>query len=90
MSYLLDHSFHYSILVTVWVVVMQFGAVFAGAQKNVGCAGVTVVIVRSDLLDYPLPVTPTVWNFAKQSANKSRVNTPPTFAFVALPLSLKL
>jgi len=68
--------------------VAQFGAVFAGAQKNVGCAGVTVVIVRSDLLDYALPVTPSVWNFAKQSANKSRVNTPPTFAFVSLLSSI--
>lgn len=69
--------------------ITKFGAVFAGAQKNVGCAGVTVVIVRSDLLDDALPVTPSVWHFAKQSANKSRVNTPPTFAVYMLGLTLE-
>lgn len=69
--------------------ITKFGAVFAGAQKNVGCAGVTVVIVRSDLLDYALPVTPSVWHFSKQSANKSRVNTPPTFAVYMLGLTLE-
>lgn len=69
--------------------ITKFAAVFAGAQKNVGCAGVTVVIVRSDLLDHALPVTPTIWNFATQSANKSRVNTPPTFAVYMLGLTLE-
>ena len=64
------------------VFVVQFGLVFAGAQKNVGCAGVTIVIVRDDLLDYSSPQTPLVWNFKRQAEQTSRVNTPPTFSSV--------
>jgi phosphoserine aminotransferase len=68
--------------------ISKYGLVFAGAQKNVGCAGVTVVIVRNDLLDCAAPYTPQVWEYKKQAAQKSRVNTPPTFAVYILGLVL--
>ncbi len=62
----------------------RFGAVYASAQKNIGPAGLTIVIVREDLLGGALPITPTVCDFACQAASGSRVNTPPTWAvFIA-------
>lgn len=60
--------------------VSKFGIIFAGAQKNIGPAGVTVVIVREDLLHYSLPITPTVFDFKLNAENNSVYNTPPTFA----------
>ncbi|XP_037804857.1 probable phosphoserine aminotransferase [Penaeus monodon] len=58
----------------------QFGVIYGGAQKNIGCPGVTVVIVREDLLGSPLPVCPSVLDYAVMAKNKSLYNTPPTFA----------
>lgn len=58
----------------------QFGVLFGGAQKNIGPAGLTIVIVRKDLLGHAMPITPTVWDWAKQADNDSMLNTPPTFA----------
>lgn len=59
--------------------VSKFGVILAGAQKNIGPAGVTVVLVREDLLDYAMPITPTVFDFKVNAANNSVNNTPPTF-----------
>lgn len=59
--------------------VSKFGVIIAGAQKNIGPAGVTVVIVREDLLEYALPITPTVFDFKLVSLSNSVYNTPPTF-----------
>lgn len=60
--------------------VSRFGVIYAGAQKNIGPAGLTVVIVREDLLDRARADCPSVFNYAKQIAGNSMVNTPPTFA----------
>ena len=59
--------------------VRECGVLFAGAQKNIGPAGVTIVIVRKDLMGYAMPITPSIWDWAKEAANQSMFNTPPTF-----------
>ncbi|XP_060009401.1 phosphoserine aminotransferase isoform X3 [Lagenorhynchus albirostris] len=59
--------------------VSKFGAIFAGAQKNVGSAGVTVVIVRDDLLGFALRECPSVLDYKVQAGNNSLYNTPPCF-----------
>jgi phosphoserine aminotransferase len=53
--------------------------IFAGAQKNVGPAGITVVIVREDLIGNALPITPSILDFAVTAKENSVANTPPTF-----------
>lgn len=60
---------------------LQFGLVFAGAQKNVGCAGVTVVIVREDLLGHALKECPIVLDYTVQAKNDSLYNTPPCYRY---------
>ncbi|XP_045104613.1 probable phosphoserine aminotransferase isoform X1 [Portunus trituberculatus] len=60
--------------------VSKFGVIYGGAQKNIGCAGVTLVIIREDLLGSPLPICPIVFDYAVMDKNKSLYNTPPTFA----------
>ncbi|MDY6813751.1 MAG: 3-phosphoserine/phosphohydroxythreonine transaminase [Pseudomonadota bacterium] len=61
--------------------VSQFGVIYAGAQKNIGPAGLTVVIVRDDLLEQARPELPTVWSWQVQAEQDSMSNTPPTFAW---------
>ena len=60
--------------------VSKFGLVFGGAQKNIGPAGLTIVIVREDLIGQATPYTPDVFNYAVQAASESMYNTPPTYA----------
>ncbi|MDR0588523.1 MAG: 3-phosphoserine/phosphohydroxythreonine transaminase [Burkholderiales bacterium] len=60
--------------------VNRFGLIYAGAQKNVGPAGVTIVIVKNDLLDRALPICPSIWHYATQKKHEWMLNTPPTFA----------
>jgi phosphoserine aminotransferase len=60
--------------------VAKFGVIYAGAQKNMGTAGLTVVIVRDDLLDRALPITPSVLNWKEQADAESMLNTPGTYA----------
>src|SRR5664279_2285836 len=60
--------------------VCRFGLLYGGAQKNIGPAGLTLVIVRDDLLGGALPTTPEAFNYTVQAANNSMINTPPTFA----------
>ncbi|XP_008555170.1 probable phosphoserine aminotransferase [Microplitis demolitor] len=59
--------------------VSKFGVIYAGAQKNFGPSGVTVVIVREDLLGNPMTVCPSVLDFTVAAQNNSIYNTPPTF-----------
>ncbi|XP_031618544.1 probable phosphoserine aminotransferase [Contarinia nasturtii] len=59
--------------------ITKFGVVYAGAQKNFGPAGITVVIVREDLMNHALPITPAILNFKENFAANSEYNTPPTF-----------
>ena len=60
--------------------VSKYGVIYGGAQKNMGPAGLTVVIVRDDLLDRALPITPSAFHWKEQAAADSMVNTPPTYA----------
>lgn len=60
--------------------ISKFGLIYAGAQKNMGPAGVTVVIVREDLLGNAMELTPTMLNYETHASNGSMFNTPPTYA----------
>ena len=60
--------------------VAKYGVIYAGAQKNAGTAGLTLLIVRDDLLDRALPVTPSVFHWKEQAEGDSMVNTPACFA----------
>lgn len=60
--------------------VTKFGVIYAGAQKNMGAAGLGVVIVRKDILGYASPLCPKLMNWAMQSKNDSMINTPNTYA----------
>lgn len=60
--------------------VSKYGLIYAGAQKNIGPAGLTIVIVREDLLGNALPVTPSAFDYKTVAENDSMYNTPPTFA----------
>lgn len=59
----------------------RYGLIYAGAQKNIGPAGLTIVIVREDLLGETLPATPTILDYAKVAEADSMLNTPPCFAW---------
>ncbi|XP_034945187.1 probable phosphoserine aminotransferase [Chelonus insularis] len=59
--------------------VSKFGVIYAGAQKNIGPSGVTVVIVREDLLGNAMTVCPSILDFAVNAKENSIYNTPPTF-----------
>ena len=60
--------------------VSQYGMLYASAQKNIGAAGLTIVIIRDDLLGQSMDITPTVFNYSEQAKNNSRVNTLPTYS----------
>ena len=59
--------------------VSKYGLIYGGAQKNIGPAGLTIVIVRDDLLGRALPVTPSAFDYTQQAENDSMLNTPPTY-----------
>jgi len=59
--------------------VKKFGIIYAGAQKNVGPAGVTIVIIREDLLGKELDITPTMLSYKIHAENESMYNTPPCY-----------
>ncbi len=61
--------------------VSRFGVIYAGAQKNVGPAGLTIVIVRDDLLGHTAPNAPSLFDYQKQADNGSMMNTAPTFSW---------
>jgi phosphoserine aminotransferase len=60
--------------------VSKYGLIYAGAQKNIGPAGLTIVIVREDLIGQSLPATPTAFDYKTVADNESMYNTPPTYA----------
>ncbi len=61
--------------------VSQFGVIYAGAQKNIGPAGLTIVIVREDLLGRAMPGMPAMFDYKIHADNDSMYNTPPTYAW---------
>jgi phosphoserine aminotransferase len=69
--------------------VNRFGLIYAGTQKNMGPAGVTVVIVRDDLIGHAVKTTPSVFDYAEQAKNQSMLNTPATYNWYLVGLVLK-
>jgi phosphoserine aminotransferase len=61
--------------------VSKYGLIYAGAQKNIGPAGLTIVIVREDLIGETLAGTPTMFDYKIHADNESMYNTPPTYAW---------
>ena len=66
--------------------ITKFGLLFAGAQKNLGPAGVTVVIIREDLLGQAMDFTPTMLKYDIHADNNSLYNTPPTYGIYFMGL----
>lgn len=69
--------------------VSKYGIIYAGAQKNMGPAGLTVVIIREDLIGNAKDLTPTMFNYKTHSDNDSMFNTPPTYGIYILKLVLE-
>ncbi|XP_022085537.1 phosphoserine aminotransferase-like isoform X2 [Acanthaster planci] len=69
--------------------VSKFGLIYAGAQKNIGCAGVTVVIVREDLIGHAIRECPVIFDYKVQVGNNSLYNTPPTYSIYIMGLVFK-
>ena len=69
--------------------VSKFGLLFAGAQKNLGPAGVVLVIAREDLIGEPMEGTPTMLTYKTHADANSLYNTPPTYAIYIFKLVLE-
>ena len=69
--------------------VKKFGVIYAGAQKNLAPAGVTLVIAKRDLIQDPLPICPTMLKWKVQDENNSLYNTPPCFSIYIATLVLR-
>jgi len=68
--------------------VAKYGLIYAGAQKNMGPAGLTVVIIREDLIGNAQEIAPTMFDYKTHSENGSMYNTPPTYGIYILKLVL--
>ena len=73
----IDFSSHVASRTVDW---SKVGVAFGGAQKNLGPAGLTLVVVREDLLGHALPICPSAFNYKTVADNASMYNTPPTYA----------
>lgn len=69
--------------------ISKFGLIYGGAQKNIGCAGVTVVIVREDLIGSARQQCPVVFDYKIQAGMNSLYNTPPTYSIYIMGLVFK-
>ena len=69
--------------------VSKFGILYAGAQKNMAPAGVTIVIIRADLIGHAMDITPTMLNFQTHADNGSMFNTPPCYTIYIAKLVLE-
>lgn len=69
--------------------VNRYGVLYGGAQKNLGIAGLTIVVVRDDLLEQALSVCPTAFEWRTVAANNSMYNTPPTYSIYIAGLVLQ-
>ncbi len=69
--------------------VSKFGLLYAGAQKNMGPAGLTVVIVREDLIGEAQAITPTMFKYTTHAENDSMFNTPPCYAIYVCKMVLE-
>src|SRR5579862_2514766 len=68
--------------------VTKYGLIYAGAQKNIGQAGITIVIIRDDLVKEPLASMPTLYQYKTLAEHHSFYNTPPTYAWYIAGLML--
>lgn len=82
----IDFSSHVASRPVDW---SRVGLAFGGAQKNLGPAGVTLVVVREDLLGHALAVCPSAFNYQTVADNDSMYNTPPTYAIYIAGLTFK-
>ena len=82
----IDFSSHVASRPVDW---SRVGLAFGGAQKNLGPAGVTLVVVRDDLLGHALPVCPSAFNYKTVADNDSMYNTPPTYAIYIAGLTFQ-
>lgn len=78
-----------SIILSERIDVKKFGLLYAGAQKNMGPAGLTVVIIREDLIGEPIEGTPTMLTYKTHAENGSMYNTPPTYSIYMCKLVLE-
>lgn len=69
--------------------VSKYALIYAGAQKNIGPAGLAIIIVREDLIGETLPATPSMYDYKIHADNESMYNTPPTFAIYVAGLVFK-
>lgn len=69
--------------------VTEYGLIYAGAQKNMAPAGLTVVIIRKDLIKEPMAIAPAMFNYGLMAENDSMYNTPPCWCIYVLGLVLK-
>ncbi len=69
--------------------VSKFGILYAGAQKNMAPAGLTIVIIREDLIGHAMDITPTMLNFKTHADNGSMFNTPPCYTIYMAKLVLE-
>lgn len=69
--------------------VSKYGLIYCGAQKNIGPAGLVIVIVREDLIGQALPITPSAFDLKQQADNDSMLNTPPSYAIYIAGLVFK-
>ncbi len=69
--------------------ISKYGLIYAGAQKNIGPSGITIVIVRDDLIGNALPNTPGIFDYKQMADNESMLNTPPCFAWYVAGLVFK-
>ena len=78
-----------SMIMSEEIDVTKFGLLFAGAQKNLGPAGVTLVIIREDLIGNAADICPTMFNYQIHADNQSLYNTPPTYSIYIMKLVLE-
>ena len=69
--------------------IAKYGVIYGGAQKNMGPAGLTLVIVRENLLGAALAITPSAFDWKQQAENDSMLNTPPTYSIYVAGLVLE-
>ena len=67
----------------------QFGLIYAGAQKNIGPAGLTIVVVKKDLINNPMAICPTMLKYSVMAGDNSLYNTPPTFSIYMAMLTFR-
>jgi phosphoserine aminotransferase len=82
----IDFSSHVASRIVDW---SRVGLAFGGAQKNLGPAGLTVVVVREDLLGHALPICPSAFNYQTVAKNESMYNTPPTYSIYMAGLTFQ-